>query len=65
MLCAAPPEDKRKLKLNDPTEFRYLNQSHCIKLDGVDDSKEYTKTREAMGIVGINLEEQVVFLPFS
>jgi myosin heavy subunit len=31
----------------------------------VDDSKEYTKTREAMGIVGINLEEQVVFLPFS
>jgi myosin-5 len=58
MLCAAPPEDKRKLKLNDPTEFRYLNQSHCIKLDGVDDSKEYTKTREAMGIVGINLEEQ-------
>ncbi|CDY39766.1 BnaA09g10180D [Brassica napus] len=58
MLCAAPPEDIRKLKLEDPTTYRYLNQSHCIKLEGMDDSKEYTKTREAMGIVGISVEEQ-------
>ncbi|XP_010490294.1 PREDICTED: myosin-13-like [Camelina sativa] len=58
MLCGAPPEDRRKLKLKDPTEFRYLNQSQCIKLEGVDDSKEYTKTREAMSIIGISLEEQ-------
>ncbi|XP_023641594.1 myosin-13 isoform X2 [Capsella rubella] len=58
MLCAAPPEDKRKLKLKEPTEFRYLNRSQCIKLEGVDDSKEYTKTREAMSIIGISSEEQ-------
>ncbi|CDY31978.1 BnaA07g00170D [Brassica napus] len=58
MLCAAPPEDTRKLKLEDPTKYRYLNQSRCIKLEGMDDSKEYTKTREAMSIVGISLEEQ-------
>ncbi|XP_010416021.1 PREDICTED: myosin-13 isoform X2 [Camelina sativa] len=58
MLCAAPPEDRRKLKLKDPTEFHYLNQSQCIKLEGVNDSKEYTKTREAMSIIGISLEEQ-------
>ncbi|KAG5382573.1 hypothetical protein IGI04_034043 [Brassica rapa subsp. trilocularis] len=50
--------DIRKLKLEDPTTYRYLNQSHCIKLEGMDDSKEYTKTREAMGIVGISVEEQ-------
>ncbi|CAN6868868.1 unnamed protein product [Brassica oleracea] len=58
MLCAAPPEDTRKLKLEDPTTYRYLNQSRCIKLEGMDDSKEYTKTREAMSIVGISSEEQ-------
>ncbi|CAN6855831.1 unnamed protein product [Brassica oleracea] len=58
MLCAAPSEDIKKLKLEDPTTYRYLNQSHCIKLEGMDDSKEYAKTREAMGIVGISLEEQ-------
>ncbi|ESQ50397.1 hypothetical protein EUTSA_v10001881mg [Eutrema salsugineum] len=58
MLCAAPPEDIKKLKLEDPTKYRYLNQSRCIKLEGMDDSEEYTKTREAMGIVGISLEEQ-------
>ncbi|KAL0747536.1 hypothetical protein Bca101_029538 [Brassica carinata] len=58
MLCAAPSEDIKKLKLEDPTTYRYLNQSHCIKLEGMDDSKEYAKTREAMGIVGISVEEQ-------
>ncbi|CAH2051167.1 unnamed protein product [Thlaspi arvense] len=51
-------EDIRKLKLEDPTTYRYLNQSRCIKLEGMDDSEEYTKTREAMGIVGISSEEQ-------
>ncbi|KAJ4867694.1 Myosin-13 [Raphanus sativus] len=58
MLCAAPPEDIRKLRLEDPTTYRYLNQSRCIKLEGMDDSEEYAKTREAMGIVGISSEEQ-------
>ncbi|CAA7013966.1 unnamed protein product [Microthlaspi erraticum] len=58
MLCAAPTEDTKKLRLADPTTFRYLNQSQCIKLEGRDDSEEYAKTREAMGIVGISSEEQ-------
>ncbi|CAN8270956.1 unnamed protein product [Cochlearia groenlandica] len=58
MLCAAPHEETRKLKLEDPKNFRYLNQSRCIELEGMDDSEEYTKTREAMSIVGISLEEQ-------
>ena len=57
-------QDIKKLKLEDPTTYRYLNQSHCIKLEGMDDSKEYAKTREAMGIVGISVEEQVTYFPF-
>ncbi|KAG2544341.1 hypothetical protein PVAP13_9KG024700 [Panicum virgatum] len=58
MLCAAPPEDCKKYKLGDARSFHYLNQSNCIALDGMDDSKEYMETRRAMGIVGISSDEQ-------
>ncbi|CAN8326334.1 unnamed protein product [Cochlearia groenlandica] len=58
MLCAAPPEDIKKWKLADPRTFHYLNQSQCIELDRMDDSKEYHETRKAMDVVGINSEEQ-------
>ncbi|XP_024005209.1 myosin-14 isoform X2 [Eutrema salsugineum] len=58
MLCAAPPEDIKKWKLADPRTFHYLNQSQCIELERMDDSKEYHETRKAMDVVGINSEEQ-------
>ncbi|CAN1242726.1 XI-2 [Linum perenne] len=58
MLCAAPPEDIKKFKVGNPKSFHYLNQSECIKLDGIDDPKEYIETRKAMDIVGISDEEQ-------
>ncbi|KAK9291324.1 hypothetical protein L1049_019269 [Liquidambar formosana] len=60
MLCAAPPEDVKRYKLGkgNPRTFRYLNQSKCYELEGVDDSKEYIATRTAMGIVGISPDEQ-------
>ncbi|KAK6940586.1 Dilute domain [Dillenia turbinata] len=58
MLCAAPLEDVRRYKLGNPRTFHYLNQSNCYELYGVDDSKEYLATREAMDIVGISPAEQ-------
>ncbi|XP_020213120.1 myosin-6 [Cajanus cajan] len=58
MLCAAPPEDIKKYKLEDPRTFHYLNQSNCFQLEGVDESKEYRDTRRAMDIVGISSKEQ-------
>ncbi|GAB2254307.1 hypothetical protein Droror1_Dr00022116 [Drosera rotundifolia] len=58
MLCAAPKEDVERFKLGNPKIFHYLNQSHCHRLDGIDDAEEYIATRRAMGIVGINPEEQ-------
>ncbi|XP_024316983.1 myosin-8 isoform X2 [Brachypodium distachyon] len=58
MLCAAPPEDRERYKLGDAASFHYLNQSNCIKLDGMDDSSEYIATRRAMEIVGISSDEQ-------
>ncbi|CAN0905013.1 XI-2 [Linum grandiflorum] len=58
MLCAAPPEDIKKFKVGNARSFRYLNQSECIELDGIDDPKEYIVTRKAMDVVGISAEEQ-------
>ncbi|KAL0456859.1 UNVERIFIED_CONTAM: Myosin-8 [Sesamum latifolium] len=58
LLCAAPAEDREKYKLGDPRTFHYLNQSNCIELAGVDDTKEYVDTRRAMDVVGISSDEQ-------
>ncbi|KAJ6802480.1 myosin-17-like [Iris pallida] len=58
LLCAAPPEEIAKYKLENPKSFHYLNQSDCYELDGVDDADEYLATRRAMDIVGITEEEQ-------
>ncbi|XP_073043958.1 myosin-17-like [Primulina eburnea] len=58
LLCAAPPEEREKYKLGNPESFHFLNQSKCIKLDGVNDAEEYLATRRAMDIVGISEEEQ-------
>ncbi|XP_049406018.1 myosin-6 [Solanum stenotomum] len=58
MLCAAPPEDIQRFKLDNPRTFHYLNQTNCYELDGLDDAKEYLATRRAMDVVGISSEEQ-------
>ncbi|RLN25412.1 hypothetical protein C2845_PM07G20830 [Panicum miliaceum] len=57
-LCAAPSEDLKKYKLGDPSSFHYLNQSACIKVDGINDAEEYLATRNAMDTVGITKQEQ-------
>ncbi|KAI3697119.1 hypothetical protein L6452_29880 [Arctium lappa] len=58
MLCAAPPEVSEKYKLGNPRTFHYLNQSNCYELAGVDESKEYLTTKQAMEVVGISSDEQ-------
>ncbi|KAK1264607.1 hypothetical protein QJS04_geneDACA017858 [Acorus gramineus] len=45
-------------RLGKPNSFRYLNQSNCYELDGVNDAHEYLATRRAMDIVGISEQEQ-------
>ncbi|KAL5231718.1 hypothetical protein ABZP36_030494 [Zizania latifolia] len=57
-LCAAPSEDIRRYNLSDPSSFHYLNQSTCIKVDGISDTEEYLATRSAMNTVGITEQEQ-------
>ncbi|GFY98498.1 myosin family protein with Dil [Actinidia rufa] len=62
LLCSAPPEARQKYKLENSKSFRYLNQSNCYELDGVNDVHEYLETRRAMDIVGISEEEQRVMV---
>ncbi|WZY87656.1 hypothetical protein YC2023_044391 [Brassica napus] len=50
--------DVERFKLVDPKSFRYLNQSSCYELDGVNDAEEYIATRRAMDVVGISETEQ-------
>ncbi|KAL0724721.1 hypothetical protein Bca4012_039320 [Brassica carinata] len=50
--------DVERFKLGDPKSFRYLNQSSCFELDGVNDAEEYLATRKAMDVVGISEKEQ-------
>lgn len=52
-------QERERYKLGDPRTFHYLNQSDCINLEGLDESKEYLETRKAMDIIGISSEEQV------
>ncbi|KAI5059574.1 hypothetical protein GOP47_0025893 [Adiantum capillus-veneris] len=56
-LCASA-EDAERYKLGDPRSFHYLNQSSCYELDHTNSGREYAKTRRAMDIVGISLDEQ-------
>ncbi|XP_063937262.1 myosin-8 isoform X3 [Daucus carota subsp. sativus] len=58
MICAAPPEDAERYKVGNPRTYHYLNQSKCIELDAMDDSKEYVETKRAMNVVGIGPDEQ-------
>jgi hypothetical protein len=52
-------QDLKKYKLRGPSSFHYLNQSACIKVDGINDAEEYLATRKAMDTVGITEQEQV------
>jgi myosin heavy subunit len=53
-------QDIKKYKLGDPSSFHYLNQSSCIRVDGINDAEEYLATRNAMDMVGITEQEQVL-----
>lgn len=53
-------QDIKRYKLGDPSSFHYLNQSSCIKVDGINDAEEYLVTRNAMDTVGIIEQEQVL-----
>ena len=58
LLAGAPAEARKELELFAPSFYRYLNQSGCVQVDGVDDARSYSETRHAMTIVGMDEGEQ-------
>lgn len=52
-------QDAQRFKVGNPRSYHYLNQSKCIEMDAMDDSKEYAETKRAMNVVGIGPDEQV------
>ncbi|PAN46757.1 hypothetical protein PAHAL_9G212200 [Panicum hallii] len=58
-LCAgAPASLKDKLNLKKVDEYKYLKQSCCYSIAGVDDAQMFRTVTEAMNIVHISKEDQ-------
>eukprot|EP00210_Caulerpa_lentillifera_P001139 g1097.t1 len=59
-LCdGASEKEKQEFFLREAKHFNYLNQSTCYNLHGVDNARDYQRTRQAMSLVGINESDQV------
>ncbi|KAK3153985.1 hypothetical protein QOZ80_2BG0184230 [Eleusine coracana subsp. coracana] len=58
-LCAGAPVSLReKLNLKKVDEYKYLKQSCCYSIAGVDDAQMFRTVTEAMNIVHISKEDQ-------
>ncbi|KAJ4777408.1 Myosin-related family protein [Rhynchospora pubera] len=58
-LCAGAPRSLReKLNLRKAEFYKYLNQSSCRSIAGVDDSEMFFAVMEAMNVVHISKEDQ-------
>ncbi|XP_050373280.1 myosin-1 [Argentina anserina] len=58
-LCAgAPPALKEILNLKSADEYKYLQQSNCYSITGVNDAEEFRVVKEALDVVHINKEDQ-------
>ncbi|XP_027909793.1 myosin-2-like isoform X1 [Vigna unguiculata] len=58
-LCAGSSSDlKEKLNLRAVSEYKYLVQSDCMSIDGVDDAKNFDQLMEALDAVQIYKEDQ-------
>ncbi|RLN39590.1 myosin-1-like [Panicum miliaceum] len=58
-LCAGAPASLReKLNLKKVDEYKYLKQSCCYSIAGVDDAQMFRTVTEAMNIVHISKEDQ-------
>lgn len=58
-LCAgSSPRLKERLNLRAASEYKYLNQSECMKIDGVDDAKKFHRLKKALNVVQMCNEDQ-------
>ncbi|KAH6771045.1 myosin 1 [Perilla frutescens var. hirtella] len=58
-LCAgASPSLREKLNLKNADEFKYLKQSNCFTISGVDDAEQFRVVLDALDIVHVRKEDQ-------
>ncbi|CAA7036455.1 unnamed protein product [Microthlaspi erraticum] len=58
-LCAgASPALREKLNLTSAHEYKYLGQSNCYSICGVDDAERFNTVKEALDIVHVSKEDQ-------
>ncbi|CAN6885159.1 unnamed protein product [Brassica oleracea] len=58
-LCAgASPALREKLNLTSAHEYKYLGQSNCYSINGVDDAERFHSVKEALDIVHVSKEDQ-------
>ncbi|KAJ9568038.1 hypothetical protein OSB04_004004 [Centaurea solstitialis] len=58
-ICAgAPPALKDRLNLKMSSEYKFLNQSGCLKINGADDAQNFKMLTEAFDVLGISAEDQ-------
>uniref|UniRef100_A0A5B7A873 Putative myosin-1 n=1 Tax=Davidia involucrata TaxID=16924 RepID=A0A5B7A873_DAVIN len=58
-LCAgAPPPLREKLSLKSANEYKYLRESNCYSIAGVDDAERFRIVMEALDIVHVSKEDQ-------
>ncbi|CAH2036321.1 unnamed protein product [Thlaspi arvense] len=58
-LCAgASPTLREKLNLTSAKEYKYLRQSNCYSINGVDDAERFHAVKEALDIVHVSKDDQ-------
>lgn len=59
LLAGMDPKDKELLGLTSAEDYKYTNQGGFVKIDGVDDAKEFNDTKEALLLIGVSETEQM------
>jgi len=50
--------EKNQYQLTNLKDYRYLNQSGCFNVEGINDSEEWKHTKHGMTVIGISEENQ-------
>ncbi|CAG8480151.1 6505_t:CDS:10, partial [Dentiscutata heterogama] len=56
--AAASTEYQEQFGIQGPESYLYTCKSGCLDVDGIDDTKDYSETIEAMNIIGLTQSEQ-------
>ncbi|RLV94737.1 Myosin-2 [Spathaspora sp. JA1] len=58
MLAGMSQDEKASLSLTNPEDYKYTNQGGSATIDGVDDAAEFSITKDALQLIGIDSSKQ-------